>query len=198
MAPLWVINLHNMSYREWRGEQGSELKAPLLFNGTWKRGSGHIVTAQQLGGFQWLLGLKISGHGLFRSLPSGLNSRRGHLPIHFVTKLVQRNVGVRCLYCIPGPVTTFSVQLRRGQWFRKKWQHFVSCTLCLRAFPSQGYLAATEMQPHASKIWCLVAAASTASALAQDCETFLSSQFCAIQHWKGLDQIRDLPVASSD
>lgn len=134
---------------------------------------------------------------LFRSLPSGLNSWRGHLPIHFVTKLVQRNVGVRCLG-LPGPVTTFSVQLRRGQWFRKKRQRFVSCTLCLRTFPSQGYLAATEMQPHASKIWCLVAAASTASALAQDCETFLSSQFCAIQHWKGLDQIRDLPVASSD
>lgn len=57
-----------------------------------------------------------------------------------------------------------------------------SCTFCLRAFPSQGCLAATGKQPHASKIWCLVAAAGTASALAQDCKTLLSSQFCAVQH----------------
>lgn len=75
---------------------------------------------------------------------------------------------------------------------------FCSRTFCLRAFPSQGYLAATEKQPHASKIWCLVAAAGTASALARDCETLLSSQFCAVQHWKALDRIHDLPVASSD
>lgn len=43
---------------------------------------------------------------------------------------------------------------------------FRFCTFCLCAFPSQGYLAATKKQPHASKIWCLVAAAGTASALA--------------------------------
>lgn len=55
-----------------------------------------------------VVGVKISGHGLFRSLPSGLNGWRGHLPFHFVTKLVQRNVGVRYLYGAAFQVTTFS------------------------------------------------------------------------------------------
>lgn len=51
---------------------------------------------------------------------------------------------------------------------------------------------------HASKIWCLGAAAGSASALALDCKRFLSSQFCAFQRWRRLDQIHDLPGASSD
>lgn len=50
---------------------------------------------------------------------------------------------------------------------------------------------------NASKMWCLVAAAGSASALAQDCKSFLSSQFFAFQHWRRLDQTHDLPVASS-
>lgn len=173
----------------------------ILFNGTWQGDSGHIVMVQHLGGFQWMLGWG-----------QNLSLRPRPLQVPFIRdKSLKRTTSSSFSHWCQGIlVSGFFIAVASrfcdrvlcpaqvGSVIQGEAATFCSCTFCLRAFPSQGYLAATEKQPHASKIWCLVAAAGTASALAQDCETLLSSQFCGVQHWKALDRIHDLPVASSD
>lgn len=183
---------HEAAYSFWH-DQFLRVACSILFKDTWQGDT--LLRCHIWGDFRGCWdGVKTSVSGPFirnKSLKRTTSSSFSHWCKGILVSGVFLAVASRfCVHVLcPAPVGTV---IQGGA------ATFCSCTFCLRAFPSQGYLAATEKPPHASKIWCLVAAAGTASALAPDCETLLSSQFCAVQHWKALDRLHDLPVASSD
>lgn len=126
-----------------------------------------VTVMQHLGGF-WLLHLCVSG---YRPVSGGLQTSASQSALkgcggqpsalsRFLTKLVQRNLGVGCLhhsdfqFLWPLPPFSSGADDHLGR----------SGSPLSPCFSFTGLFGCCRTQMHASKIWCSVAAAGTASA----------------------------------